>query len=135
MSLESSVFCAVLKTVLFCRAYETQEAQLSLTNHLTLVPADVNISLTRNAMKRSFPCCSVKSCSLVNDCDLLAGFSDFYLPLSHLMPSIFSSYRVHIWHGKTRMAGLQSGIGRMMINSVVWVEYIDVTDTQMASSL
>jgi len=29
--------------------------------------------------------------------------------------------------GKTRMAGLQSG---MMINSVVWVQYINVTDTQ-----
>jgi len=30
-----------------------------------------------------------------------------------------TSYRVHIWCGKTRMAGLQSGEGRMMSNSVV----------------
>jgi len=28
------------------------------------------------------------------------------------------------------MAGLQSGEGRMMIDSVVWVQYINVTDTR-----
>jgi len=28
------------------------------------------------------------------------------------------------------MAGLQSGEGRMMIDSVVWAQYINVTDTQ-----
>jgi len=27
------------------------------------------------------------------------------------------------------MAGLQSGEGRMMIDSVIWAEYINVTDT------
>jgi len=27
------------------------------------------------------------------------------------------------------MAGLQSGEGRMMIDSVVWAQYINVTDT------
>jgi len=31
--------------------------------------------------------------------------------------------------GKTRMAGLQSGEGRMMIDSVVWAQYINVTYT------
>jgi len=41
-----------------------------------------------------------------------------------------SSYRVHIWYGKTRMTGLQSGEGRMMIDSVVWAQYINVTDRQ-----
>jgi len=44
-------------------------------------------------------------------CDLLAGFSDFYLPFSNLtlaMKGIPSSYRVHIWCGKTRTAGLRS---------------------------
>jgi len=46
------------------------------------------------------------------------------------MLSIPLSYRVHIWCGKTRMAGLQSGEGRMMIDSVVWARYINVTDTQ-----
>jgi len=42
-------------------------------------------------------CCAVKSCPLVNDCDLLAWFSDFYLPVSHLTLSTKetpSSYRV-----------------------------------------
>jgi len=38
------------------------------------------------------------------------------------------SYRVHIWYGETRMAGLQSGEGRMMIDSVVWAQYVNVTD-------
>jgi len=28
------------------------------------------------------------------------------------------------------MAGLQSGEGRMMIDSVIWEKYINVTDTQ-----
>jgi len=63
-------------------------------------------------LRSSFPCCDVKSCSLVNDCDLLAGFSDFYLPFFNATPSIPSSYRV-----QTRMAGLQSGKGRRMIDS------------------
>jgi len=70
-------------------------------------------------------------CPLVNDCNLLTGFSDFYLLLSHLTPSmrdIPSSCRVHIWCDKTRLAGLQSGEGRMMIGSVVWAQYINVTD-------
>jgi len=52
---------------------------------------------------------------------------------SHLTPpirEILSSYRVHIWYGKTRMAGLQSHEGRMLIDSVVWAQYINVTDTQ-----
>jgi len=46
------------------------------------------------------------------------------------MSGIPLSYRVHIWCGKTRMTGLQSGEGRMMIDSVVWAQYINVTDTQ-----
>jgi len=45
-----------------------------------------------------------------------------------------SSYQVHIWHEKTRMAGLQSGEGRMLIDSVVWAQCIYVTDTQTATS-
>jgi len=32
------------------------------------------------------------------------------------------------------MAGLQSGEGGMMIDSVVWARYINVTDTQTATS-
>jgi len=49
-------------------------------------------------------------------------------PYDDLTEGIPSSYRVHIWQGKTRMAGLQSGEGRMMIDSVVWAQYINVTD-------
>jgi len=78
-------------------------------------------------------CCAVKSCLLVNDYDLLAKFSDFYLPIYHLIPSMKvmpSSYRVLVWCGKFRMAGLQSSEGRMMIDSVVWAQCFKVTDTQ-----
>jgi len=32
------------------------------------------------------------------------------------------------------MAGLQSGEGRIMIDSVVWAQYINMTDTQTAAS-
>jgi len=34
-----------------------------------------------------------------------------------------SSYRVYIWYGNTRMAGLQSGEGRVMIDAVFWTQY------------
>jgi len=64
-----------------------------LTNRQSFVQADAEISLTQNATKHSFPCCAVKSCPLVNDCDLLAGFCDFYPPLSHLTPSLRVSLR------------------------------------------
>jgi len=53
----------------------------TLTNRATHAHADVQILLTQNATKHSFPCCAVKSRPLVNDCDSLAGFSDFYPPL------------------------------------------------------
>jgi len=72
---------------------------------------------------------------LVNDCDLLARFSDFDLTLFSLTPSVRgipSSYQVHIFCGKIRMFGLQSSEGRVMIGSVVWAQYINVTDTQTA---
>jgi len=46
---------------------------------------------------------------------------------------VVTCYRTHIWHGKTRMAGLQSGEGRTMINSVIWAQYINVTDTHTDS--
>jgi len=36
-----------------------------------------------------------------------------------------------VW--ETRMAGLQSGEGRMMIDSVVWTQHINMTDTQRAT--
>jgi len=39
-----------------------------------------------DATKQSFLCCAVKSCPLVNDCNLLDGFSTF-------------TYRSSIWHG------------------------------------
>jgi len=36
--------------------------------------------------------------------------------------------------GNYRMAGLQSSEGRMMIDSVIWAQYINVSDTQTATS-
>jgi len=67
-----------------------------------------------------------------------------YWPVFRLLPIPFpfdalnegtpSSYRAHSWCGKTRMAGLQSGVGRMMIDSVVWTQYINATDTPTATS-
>jgi len=51
----------------------------------------------------------------------------------HLTPSVMgipSRYRVHIYCGKTRVAGLQSGEGSMLIDSVVWAQFVNVTDTQ-----
>jgi len=50
------------------------------------------------------------------------------------MRGTLSSYRVHIWYGTIRMAGLQSGEGRVMIESVVRAQYINMTDTQTATS-
>jgi len=93
----------------------TTSSTMSLTNRLTLVHADI-------------PCWAVKSCSLVNGCDLLAGFCDFYLPLFHLTPSVRGSPRA-TWYEKTRTAGLQSRGSRMMIDSVVWAQCINVTET------
>jgi len=68
-----------------------QEARLLLTNRPTFVHANV-------------PCCAVKSCPTVNDCDLLAGFSDFYLPFSHLSPSV---------RGFPRAIGFTFGMGKL----------------------
>jgi len=59
----------------------------------------------------------------VNTCYLLAGFFDFFLPLHNLMLSvrgILSSYQGSYLMGETKMAGLQSDEGHMMIESVVW---------------
>jgi len=52
------------------------------------------------------------------------------MPLLRVIPL---SYRVHIWYGKTRIAGLQFGEGHVMIDSVIWVQYINMTDTQTAT--
>jgi len=93
-----------------------QEAQLLLSKRPALVHAD-----------------AINGCPLVNDRDFMDESFDFYLPLSHitlLRRGIPSSYRVHISEGKTRMAGRQSAKCHMMINSVVWAQYINVTDTQ-----
>jgi len=82
-------------------------------------------------------CYTVMSCRLRNDCDLLYGFSDFSLLFSYLTPlmrRILSSYHVHLLYCKTRMAKLQFNDGRMMIDSVAWAQYINVSDTQTATS-
>jgi len=51
------------------------------------------------------------------------------LPTPLPFDALPSSYWAHIWYGITTMAGLQSSEGRMMIDSVVWAQYINVTDT------
>jgi len=78
---------------------------------------------------------------------LLVVFSDIFLPFFHLTPSmrkVSSSYRVHIWYGKTRMAGLQSGEARTLHGDrlrVVWTHNTSAwqtdrqTDAQTATSL
>jgi len=50
--------------------------------------------------------------------NVLIAYSHYLTPSLSEIPS---SFRVHIWYGKTRMAGLQiqSGNGRSMISSVV----------------
>jgi len=37
------------------------------------------------------------------------------------------------WYGKTKMAGQQSPEGRIMTDSVIWAQYINETDTQIAT--
>jgi len=59
--------------------FERQEAQLSLTCRPTFVYADVNISLTQNAAKHSFPCCAVKSCPLVKKTKFIGRIFRLYL--------------------------------------------------------
>jgi len=44
-------------------------------------------------------CDIARRCPVVNVCDYLAGFFHFCLAVSHVMPCIPSSYRVHIWFG------------------------------------
>jgi len=58
----------------------------------------------------------------------------YFFPCDALSEEILWSYRVHIWYGKTRMDGLQSRKGRMMISSVVWAQYINVTGTHIANA-
>jgi len=44
---------------------------------------------------------------------------NYAIPFDALSEMIPASHRVHIWYRKTRMIELQSGEGRMMIDSVV----------------
>jgi len=50
------------------------------------------------------------------------------IPSDAISGGTFSSYRVHLVWENYRTAGLQSGEGRMMIDSVVWAQY-NVTNT------
>jgi len=64
-------------------------------------------------------------------------FATITYPSPILTPSttkIHSNFRVHNGCGKTRMSGLQSDEGLMMIDSAVWAQYINVTDRQTAAS-
>jgi len=69
-------------------------------------------------------------CTPMLCCQALNSILTYFCHLMNSMRGITSGYQVHIWYGKTRMAGLQSGEGRVMINSVVWAQHINVTDTQ-----
>jgi len=51
------------------------------------------------------------------------------LPFHALSEGDLLELSVHIWYGKTRIARLQAE-GRMMIDSVVLAQYINVTDTK-----
>jgi len=66
---------------------------------------------------------------------ILVVFSDIYLPspVLRLKRGDPLELSVHIWHITTGMAGLQSGKGRMIIDSIVWTQYNNVTDTQTAT--
>jgi len=57
----------------------------------------------------------------------------YHSPIDALYEGIPSSDRVLILYEKTRMAGLQSGEGCMMIDSDVWAQRINVTDIQTDS--
>jgi len=76
------------------------------------------------------------SCPLANDWIIGRIFRllPTSLPFDALNEGVPLSYQVHIWYRKTRMAGLRPGEGRMMIDSVVWAQQINVTDTQTATS-
>ena len=57
----------------------------------------------------------------------------FSAPLSHLTPPmgwILLSYLIQIWHRKTRVHGLQSGAGYIMLDLAILIQYVNVTDTQ-----
>jgi len=64
----------------------------------------------------------------------LVRFCDFYLPISNLTPSMRGSSQAIGFIFGIGMAGLQAGEGRTMTDSVVWAQYINVTDTQTATS-
>jgi len=95
------------------------------------VHADVKIFLTRNATKHSFPCCAVKICPLVNDCDLVAGFSDFYLPLCYLTPSVPSSY----WVERVLLIPSLTFDGAIGLWSVLELDTVSVPWNSLSDSL
>jgi len=68
--------------------------------------------------------------TLVHVVLVLPALRTYAIPFDVLNEGIPFGYRVRIWCGKTRMAGPQSGEGRIMIDSVVREQYINLTDTQ-----
>jgi len=59
---------------------------------------------------------------------VVTALCTYAVPFDALTEEDLSSYRVHVWCGKTRMAGLQAGGGRTMIDSVVLAQYIHQRD-------
>jgi len=83
----------------------------TLAGRELIIPGDflvakTQLSLTnRPTLGLCTPCCAVKSCTLMNDCDLLAEFSDFYLPFSHLTLSVRGIPSNYRWRTARRQIG------------------------------
>jgi len=56
---------------------------------------------------------------IFSDARRIPSIRTYAIPFDSLDEGNSLSYPVHIWHGKTRMAGLQSGEGRMIIDSAI----------------
>jgi len=107
-----------------------QEAQLSPAKRPTLVHADVKIwyLLDTQRYKAQPPMLCCLGYPPANDCNLLAEFSDFYLPSpTWRRTELTGSYLV-----QEKLEWLVEG--RTIIDSVVSAQYINVTDTQTATS-
>jgi len=83
-----------------------QGTELELTNHQTLV-RNVFVTDRRATVRITYPRRSTPA-----------------------MREILLSCRVRISYGKTGTVGIRSGKGRTMSDSVVWAQYINVTDRQ-----
>jgi len=99
-----------------CRNDSSCVADLTVQHLLTSWMTKKLSYRCQTAQHLCMPCCAVKSCPLVNDCDLLTWFFDFYLPLSHLTPSV---------KGSPRAMGFIFGIGKLEWATIRWRSHDD----------